>query len=72
MTDDRTAAEAAVVTRLSRGSVAGTVAKLAGMITAKGMRLFAVIDQAAEIRQAGLTLREITPVIFRSPKAGSR
>ena len=71
MTDDRTAAEAAVVTRLSRGSVAGTVAKLAGMITAKGMRLFAVIDQAAEARQVGLTLRETTLVIFGSPEAGT-
>jgi uncharacterized protein (DUF302 family) len=58
MTEDRTATEADVVTRLSRQSVAATVAELTGMITAKGMRLFAVIDQAAEARQAGLTLRE--------------
>ena len=69
MTDDRIAAEADVVTKLSRQSVAGTVAKLTGMITAKGMRLFAVIDQAAEARQAGLALRETTLVLFGSPKA---
>jgi len=49
-------AETDVVTKLSRESVAATVAELAGMITAKGMRLFAVIDQAAEARQAGLEL----------------
>ena len=47
------------------------MAKLTGMITAKGMRLFAVIDQAAEARQAGLTLRETTLVIFGSPEAGT-
>ena len=69
MTEDRT--ETDVVTKLSRHSVADTVAKLTGMISAKGMRLFAVIDQAAEARQAGLTLRETILVIFGSPKAGT-
>ena len=71
MTDDRIAAEADVVTKLSRQSVADTVAKLTGMITAKGMRLFAVIDQAAEAREVGLSLRETTLVMFGSPKAGT-
>jgi len=71
MTDDGTAIEADVVTKLSQQSVADTVAKLTGMISAKGMKLFAVIDQAAEARQAGLTLRETTLVIFGSPKAGT-
>jgi uncharacterized protein (DUF302 family) len=71
MTDDGTAIEADVVTKLSQLSVADTVAKLTGMISAKGMKLFAVIDQAAEARQVGLTLRETTLVIFGSPKAGT-
>jgi uncharacterized protein (DUF302 family) len=71
MSEDRAAAETDVVTKLSRQSVAGTVAKLTDMISAKGMRLFAVIDQAAEARQAGLTLRETTLVIFGSPEAGT-
>jgi uncharacterized protein (DUF302 family) len=35
------------------------------------MRLFAVIDQRAEARQAGLDLRETTLVIFGSPAAGT-
>jgi len=35
------------------------------------MRLFAVIDQAAEARKAGLQLRETTMVIFGSPVAGT-
>ncbi|HZC71652.1 MAG TPA: DUF302 domain-containing protein [Jatrophihabitans sp.] len=66
-----TNAEADVVTKLSPRSVRETADKLTAMINAKGMRLFAVIDQAAEARQAGLTLRETTLVIFGSPKAGT-
>jgi len=71
MTDVRIAAKADVVTKLSRESVAATVARLTDMITARGMRLFAVIDQSAEARQVGLTLRETTLVMFGSPKAGT-
>jgi len=41
------------------------------MIAAKGMKLFAVIDQAEEARQVGLTLRETVLVIFGSPAAGT-
>jgi uncharacterized protein (DUF302 family) len=71
MTDGRIATEADVVTKLSPQSVHDTAAKLTALITAKGMKLFAVIDQAAEARQVGLTLRETTLVIFGSPQAGT-
>ena len=71
MTNDRMATEADVVTKLSPQSVHETAAKLTAIISAKGMRLFAVIDQAAEAREAGLTLRETTLVMFGSPKAGT-
>ena len=71
MSEDWAAAETDVVTKLSRHSVAGTVGRLTSMVSAKGMRLFAVIDQAAEARQVGLTLRETTLVIFGSPKTGT-
>jgi len=71
MTNDRMATEADVVTKLSPQSVHETVAKLTAIISAKGMKLFAVIDQAAEARQVGLTLRETILVIFGSPKAGT-
>src|SRR5260370_35391008 len=63
--------KADVVTKLSPHPVADTVSKLTGMIGAKGIRLFAVIDQSAEARQAGLSLRETTLVIFGSPPAGT-
>ena len=71
MTQDRPADEAGVVTKLSPRPVADTAARLTSMITAKGMKLFAVIDQAAEARQAGLELRDTTLVIFGSPAAGT-
>lgn len=71
MTEDATGIEADVITKLSPRSVPDTVSKLTGMINAKGMKLFAVIDQSAEARQAGLSLRETTLVIFGSPAAGT-
>src|SRR5260370_6992998 len=63
--------EADVITKLSHLSVTDTVARFTGMISTKGTRLFAVIDQAAEARQAGLSLRETVLVIFGSPAAGT-
>jgi len=60
-----------IITKLSPLPVAATVTKLTDMISAKGMRLFAVIDQRAEAQQAGLDLRETVLVIFGSPVAGT-
>jgi uncharacterized protein (DUF302 family) len=71
VTDGQTGTGTDVVTKLCRRPVPDTVARLTAMIEARGMRLFAVIDQAAEARQAGLTLRETTLVIFGSPAAGT-
>ena len=63
--------ETDIVTKLSPRPVADTVSKLTGMISAKGMKLFAVIDQSAAAREVGLTLRETTLVIFGSPAGGT-
>ncbi|MBV9384707.1 MAG: DUF302 domain-containing protein [Streptosporangiaceae bacterium] len=71
MASDQNLTGADVVTKDSHQPVHDTVSKLTAMVAAKGMRLFAVIDQAAEARQAGLTLRETTLVIFGSPEAGT-
>jgi len=71
MTQNTTATETDVVTKLSPLSVADTTAKLTGIIAAKGVKLFDVIDQAAEARQAGLTLRDTVLVIFGNPAAGT-
>jgi uncharacterized protein (DUF302 family) len=60
-----------VVTKASPRSVADTVSRLTDMVGAKGMKVFAVIDQAAEGRQVGLDLRPTTLVFFGSPAAGT-
>jgi uncharacterized protein (DUF302 family) len=64
-------APAGIVTKLSPHPVPDTVSKFTDMISAKGLKLFAVIDQSAEARQVGLSLRETTMVIFGSPAAGT-
>ena len=61
----------AVVTKDSPRSVPDTVARLTGLLTARGMKVFGVVDQSAEARQAGLDLRATTLVLFGSPAAGT-
>jgi uncharacterized protein (DUF302 family) len=63
--------ELGIVTKLSPRSVTGTVSRLTDMVAARGMKLFAVIDQSEEARQAGLELRETTLVLFGSPAGGT-
>ena len=70
-TGGATGGEPDVVSKTSPRSVADTVARLGELLKAKGMKLFAVIDQRAEARQAGLELRETTLVLFGSPAAGT-
>ena len=71
MAGDAAAGEPGVVTKLSPRPVADTVARLVDILGAKGVKLFAVIDQSAEARQAGLQLRDTTLVIFGNPAAGT-
>jgi uncharacterized protein (DUF302 family) len=71
MTASEAPGETGVVTKLSSRSVTDTVSRLTDLVRAKGMRLFAVIDQRAEASQAGLELRETTLVMFGSPAAGT-
>ena len=71
MTENTAATEPGVMTKLSQLSVADTVSKLTAILAGMGVKLFAVIDQAAEARQVGLTLRDTVLVIFGSPVAGT-
>jgi uncharacterized protein (DUF302 family) len=71
MTEDTAWNEVGVVTKLSPRSVADTVARLKDLLAAKNLKLFGVIDQRAEAREAGLDLRDTTLVIFGSPAAGT-
>ncbi len=65
------ATEPDVVTKASPRTVADTVSKLTGMIAAKGLTLFAVIDQREAAQKAGLDLRDTVLVVFGSPAAGT-
>jgi len=71
MTDETRQDEPGVVTKLSPRSVGDTVARLTGLLAAKGVQVFATIDQRAAARAAGLDLRETVLVIFGNPAAGT-
>ena len=71
MTEDRLTTQTDVITKLSPRSVADTVARFTGILDAKGVKIFDVIDQAAEASKVGLSLRETTLVIFGNPAAGT-
>jgi uncharacterized protein (DUF302 family) len=60
-----------IVTKLSARSVNETVSRLTEILAAKGMKVFALIDQSAEARRVGLQLRDTILVIFGSPVAGT-
>src|SRR5690242_2243415 len=71
MTEDSTGEPDEIVTKLSPRSVPGTVARLAGLLGIKGLKVFAVIDQSAKASAAGLSLRQTVLVIFGNPAAGT-
>jgi uncharacterized protein (DUF302 family) len=47
------------------------VARIERSVTAAGMKVFARIDQAAEARAVGLTLRPAVVILFGNPKGGT-
>ena len=63
--------EAGTITKVSPRPVEETVARLVELLGARGIKVFAVIDQRAEARAVGLDLRETTLVVFGNPVAGT-
>ena len=55
----------------SRHSVDETVAKLSGLLQAKGVKLFAVVDHSGEAKAAGLQMPATKLLIFGNPKGGT-
>jgi uncharacterized protein (DUF302 family)/uncharacterized membrane protein YidH (DUF202 family) len=55
----------------SHHSVDETVARLTGLLEAKGVKVFAVIDHSGEAAKAGLAMPPTKLVIFGNPKAGT-
>jgi uncharacterized protein (DUF302 family) len=60
-----------IVTKLSPRSVDETVTRLSEIATARGLKVFAVIDHSGEAAAVGQTLRDTKVVIFGSPAAGT-
>jgi uncharacterized protein (DUF302 family) len=60
-----------IVDRPSKHSVEQTVKRLKGILEAKGITLFALVDHSGEAEKVGLTMRPTKLLIFGSPKAGT-
>jgi uncharacterized protein (DUF302 family) len=52
-------------------SVVETVDRLETLLKAKGIKVFSRIDQAAEAKSVGLTMRPMVLLIFGDPRAGT-
>jgi uncharacterized protein (DUF302 family) len=63
--------ETQVTTKVCPRSVHATVSRLTEILTEKGIKIFAVIDQSERAREVGLRLRETTLVIFGNPAGGT-
>lgn len=55
----------------SNHSVDSTLSRITGLLAAKGVKLFAVIDHSGEAAAAGLQMPATKVVIFGNPKAGT-
>ncbi len=63
--------ENGIVTIPSHHSVDGTVEKLQGILRAKGVKLFALVDHSGEAQKVGMQMRPTRLLIFGNPKAGT-
>jgi uncharacterized protein (DUF302 family) len=63
--------ETEITTKVSPRSVTETVSRFTGILEAKGLKVFAVIDQSAAAAAVGMELRETTLVLFGNPAAGT-
>ena len=60
-----------IISRPSNHSADQTVEKLKGILHAKGVALFALVDHSGEAEKAGMKMRPTKLLIFGSPKAGT-
>lgn len=65
------ASESGIAGKISNHSVDETVAKLKGILQAKGVTLFALVDHSGEAEKAGVKMPNTKLLIFGSPKAGT-
>jgi uncharacterized protein (DUF302 family) len=60
-----------IINTLSNHSVDQTVEKLKGILAAKGVALFALVDHSGEAEKVGMKMPPTKLLIFGSPKAGT-
>lgn len=60
-----------IVTKPSNHSVDETIEKLKGLLQAKGVNVFALVDHGGEAQKVGLKMPPTKLLIFGSPKAGT-
>ena len=71
MTSMAPIADNGIINKASNLSVDQTVENLKGILQAKGVALFALVDHSGEAEKAGLKMRPTKLLIFGSPKAGT-
>jgi uncharacterized protein (DUF302 family) len=64
-------ADNGIINKASSHSVDETVEKLKGILQAKGVTLFALVDHSGEAEKAGLKMRPTKLLIFGNPKGGT-
>jgi uncharacterized protein (DUF302 family) len=60
-----------IVNIASNHSVDGTVEKLVGILQAKAVHLFALVDHGGEAERAGMKMRPTKLLIFGNPNGGT-
>jgi uncharacterized protein (DUF302 family) len=63
--------EMGIIDTPSNHTVDQTVERLKGILSAKGVTLFALIDHSGEAEKVGMKMRPTKLLIFGSPKAGT-
>ena len=66
-----TAPDNGIINKPSSHSVDHTVEKLKGILQAKGVTLFALVDHSGEAEKAGMKMRPTKLLIFGNPKGGT-
>ena len=63
--------ESGIISKASNHSVDETVGRLEGILRAKGITIFALVDHSGGAEEVGMKMPPTKLVIFGSPKAGT-
>jgi uncharacterized protein (DUF302 family) len=71
MTSMAPRADNGIINKATNHSVDETVEKLKGILQAKGVTLFALVDHSGEAEKVGMKMRPTKLLIFGNPKSGT-